>query len=304
MDCHGIYDSSDEEFVFKMLLNEEEEHVLKTIRQPRSCFIKRTRSNYFWNNVYPELDVVTYKHYYRKSKESMNKLTDMVNVELEDYADNWDKLHKIVCMTVEYLAHKTTILLMSAKYCFSDGLVHRHLQVVLKVLAHSIHDQLVTWPSENERHAISNRFIRQRGLPMCTGVIDGTLVKSFGYYHRRDEMNTRKCFYGFNVVLICDDTGLVRQGWYDQVGSEADSTILRESTWYQNINAHLSNSNNPLRSFYILSDKEIQGYIGVVTPFVEQSNAEALNAKQLFFNKIVQQSRALIERVIGLHKSR
>ena len=34
MDCHAIYDSSDEEFVFKMLLNEEEEHVLKTIRQP------------------------------------------------------------------------------------------------------------------------------------------------------------------------------------------------------------------------------------------------------------------------------
>ena len=51
----------------------------------------------------------------------MNKLTNMVNVELEDYADNWDKLHKIVSMTVEYLAHKTTILQMSAKYCFSDG---------------------------------------------------------------------------------------------------------------------------------------------------------------------------------------
>ena len=96
MDCHAIYDSSDEEFVFKMLLNEEEEHVLKTIRQPRSCYIKRTRSNCFWNNVYPELDVVTYKHYYRKSKESMNKLTDIVNIELEDYADNWDKLHKII----------------------------------------------------------------------------------------------------------------------------------------------------------------------------------------------------------------
>ncbi len=131
-----------------------------------------------------------------------------------------------------------------------------------------------------------------------------TLVELFGFYERRDEMNTRKCFYGFNVVVICDDLGVIRQGRYDQVGSEADSTILRESLWYQDIDSHLNNSHTPLRKFYILSDKGIQGYNGIVTPFIEKANISELSTKQLMFNKKLQTARALIERVIGVLKSR
>ena len=94
---------------------------------------------------------------------------------------------------------------------------------------------------------ILEKQVNKKHLPHCVEIIDGT----FGFYHRREEMNTRKCHYGFNVVLICDDRGVVRQGWYDQSESEADSTILRESSWYSDVGDHLGNLHDHITSLVI-----------------------------------------------------
>ena len=96
------------------------------------------------------------------------------------------------------------------------------------------------WPNQNERQAISQRFWNQRGLPYCCGVIDGPLIRTFGYRPNRDELNTRKCHYGFNIFLICDDQGLVRDAKVDEAGNQADSSNLQRMDFYRNIESRLN----------------------------------------------------------------
>ena len=211
-------------------------------------------------------------------------------------------LEKVLCMTIEYLATRCTLISIGSKYNMCDGNAHTHTTAIIKILATRFHDSMVYWPSQLEKQAIANRFDSHKQMPMCIGVIDGTLVRTFGFYDKRQEMNTRKCHYGFNVLLICDDRGIVRKDWVDQAGSEADSTILRESAWYQDIRAHVGNTHTPTRPFYLISDKGIQGYTGIVTPFLEVGFE--LNHKHFFFNAKIRQARAIVERVNGVIKSR
>ena len=202
-------------------------------------------------------------------------------------------------MTVKYLALRPVL---GAKYNMADDAVHGHMTTMTNILASIVHDFYVNWPKQMEKQAIFNTFNSHKQMPMCIGIIDGTLVQTFGFYERREEMNTRKCHYGFNVLLISDDQVFIRQDWCDQAGSEADSTILRESDFYNSIAEHVGNTNCPARPFYLISDKSIQSYDDIVFPF--QEVGYTLSNKQQYFNAKLQQARALIERVNGVVKSR
>lgn len=295
-------ESSGEQMIIEMLIENDDDEIISQIRKPATNIIKRIRTNHYWNDIYPILDARTYNHYYRKTRESILKLRDLIYSYESNMYNDVLFLEKVLCMTVEYLASRSTLLAIGTKYNFSDGKTHEHTTNILTILATTFHDSMVFWPSQIEKQAIANRFNSHKHMPMCIGVIDGTLVRTFGFYDKRQEMNTRKCHYGFNVLLICDDRGMVRQDWVDQAGSEADSTILRESTWYSDIHMHVSNTHTPLRPFYIISDKGIQGYTGIVTPFMEVGHV--LDHRHLYFNAKLQGARAIIERVNGVLKSR
>ena len=153
----------------------------------------------------------------------------------------------------------------------SSGTCYQKSAKIKQVLGSTFHNSVVKWPQELERHAISHRFNLQRQLPFCIGAIDGTLIRTFGYNPNRDERNTRKCHYGFNLVIICDDQGLIRAAFHGEPGSQADSSILRRSEWFKNIDFL------DLRQF---------------------------KKKLSHFNAKVHTARAVIERVNGMLKNR
>jgi hypothetical protein len=40
----------------------------------------------------------------------------------------------------------------------------------------SLRDEVVSWPSEDDKKSISRRFLIKYGLPNCIGIIDGTII--------------------------------------------------------------------------------------------------------------------------------
>ncbi len=231
----------------------------------------------------------------------MTYLVDLLYPLAYKIYQNRDKFKKSVAMTIEYLTSRSTLKRLGDKYNMSVGKMHKETDYVINVFATHFHDMMVTWPLFSERSAIANRFWNQRRLPLCVGAIDGTLARCYGYYTNREEMITRKCHYGFNLVFFCDDQGKVRKAFYGEAGSEADSSIIMRSTWYSSINSHLFNKNNPNRPFYILSDKGMTGMNGIVTP-LSDINMPQSNKRDLFNGKI-QEARAIVERVNGVLKS-
>jgi hypothetical protein len=54
----------------------------------------------------------------------------------------------------------------NARHCFE--------RVLMAVL--SLRDEVVSWPSKDEKKSMSRRFLITYGLPNCIGIINGTLI--------------------------------------------------------------------------------------------------------------------------------
>ena len=112
------------------------------------------------------------------------------------------------------------------------------------------------WPNEQECGRIATSWYKYK-LPLCVGAIDGTLVATKCYQPNRQELNTRKSHFAFNVLLVCDFKGCIRHYVCDAPGSMADVTIYEESDLFSGIVQRLKNDNNTSHPFYLISDKGI-----------------------------------------------
>ena len=100
--------SSSDEFIKTLLRSEEEEEVIHYIRRPSSTFTKRVRDDHFWTVIYPALDPITYKQLYRKRRESMTVLVNLIfNLNTNPYSIPM-QLEKMLCMAIEYLVSRPT----------------------------------------------------------------------------------------------------------------------------------------------------------------------------------------------------
>ena len=70
---------------------------------------------------------------------------------------------------------------------------------------------MISWPNAEERLLISHRFERDHGIPGAVGIVDGTPV----FFSQRPGVDgevfwSRKCRYGINLQLVCDDKKKIR----------------------------------------------------------------------------------------------
>ena len=250
-------ESSIEQCILQDLLHsdDQETFLLSKVRIVNKPKLPVPKSNDYWLNIFPKLANNKFSKYYRRSRASFEALCH----ELFDKSGYKDKNRfiKSMAMTLEYLSTATRLVDIEIKYGLALGLVHKETDQIIHLLGSELYSIVVKWPSNNERQAISQRFWEQRGLPYCCGAIDGTLVRTFGYRPNRTELNTRKCHYGFNILLVCDDQGLIREACVGEAGSQADSAILQRQEFYRDIEMKLKNDLNAERPFYLLSDKGI-----------------------------------------------
>jgi hypothetical protein len=87
----------------------------------------------------------------------------------------------------------------------SYGNARSCFQCILKAVS-SLEEQVVWWPSREEKQMISHRFYITYGLPNCVGIIDGTLVfVTETPEWSGEDFNTQKGGYGVNSLVVYDD---------------------------------------------------------------------------------------------------
>ena len=96
------------------------------------------------------------------------------------------------------------------------------------VLRHQ--DQVIKWPSVEERRDISGRIRKAHGFVNCVGLIDGTLFPlAFAPMANGEDYYTRKGDYAIKGLIICDDAARitwVEMGW---PGSVHDNRVWANS---------------------------------------------------------------------------
>jgi len=70
--------------------------------------------------------------------------------------------------------------------------------------------EVIKWPDEEERKAISTRIKHAHGFVNCVGLIDGMLFPlAFAPSHNLEDYFTRKGNYAIKGLLICDDAAKI-----------------------------------------------------------------------------------------------
>jgi len=91
-------------------------------------------------------------------------------------------------------------------------------------------EQVIKWPSIEERRNISGRIRKAHGFVNCVGLIDGTLFPlAFAPTLNGEDYYTRKGDYAIKGLVICDDAAWItwiEVGW---LGSVHDNRVWSNS---------------------------------------------------------------------------
>ena len=146
---------------------------------------------------------------------------------------------------------------------------------------------------------VKARFADNGPFNDCIGAIDGTIIQighpvSLGL-QRVCHVQRAKCA-GLNVLAICDrDT---RVWWLSTraLGSSHDSGAFQNIGGYSWIHGLRGETGNG----YLLGDAGFMNCSSVITPFRDP----APDSREESFNKIISQSRIVVERLFGIVKGR
>jgi len=162
----------------------------------------------------------------------------------------------------------------------------------------SLYEDIVHWPTGDERKLTSQRIQASVGFPNCVGLVDGTLLPlAFKPTLNGEDYFTRKGGYALNSLLFCDDRARVIYmvtGW---PGSSYDNRV-----W-----SNCAVCRYPEKFFaggeYILGDSAFRPSRRMIPPFKNLPGAVVTRERD-FFNSKLAKVRVRTEHCIGLIKAR
>ena len=157
----------------------------------------------------------------------------------------------------------------------------------------SIHDEMIKWPSRNEKKRTSRYFKEQHQFEGCIGIVDGTFVNLCQKPTVDPETYwSRKQKYSMNVQIVCNERREIIFYQVGYPGSCNDAYCFRNSDL----------SINPERYFstgeYMLADGGYTLNSRTLIPY------KLPTGDQVDFNSKLSSARILVEHVMGLLKGR
>lgn len=154
------------------------------------------------------------------------------------------------------------------------------------------------WPSPQERAVLKQEITSKSFFKDTVGFVDGSYIPlATAPRETPEDYWTRKMFYAFNIMLVCD---LHRRVTYYELGwcgSVHDQRVFRSSKLFENPNRYFSPGE------YLLADS---GYTvcDFVIPCLKRCRGHSLRQDQDAFNKEISFIRVTIEHCIGMVKGR
>ncbi|XP_055909458.1 putative nuclease HARBI1 isoform X1 [Eupeodes corollae] len=150
--------------------------------------------------------------------------------------------------------------------------------------------------STNEKQEARNYFFQRAGLPGIVGCVDGTHIGIIAPAQLQHQYLNRKGFYSLNAMVACDNNGVIRFIDARYPGSTHDSFVWNHSALKDLLERWWINGE---RSRY-LGDSGYPVLPYLIVPFRNASSG----SREGLFNKKHAKARNIIERTIGVLKSR
>lgn len=155
-----------------------------------------------------------------------------------------------------------------------------------------------SWPTKQERKAISSRIKDEHFFPNCVGLIDGTLLPlAFRPLLHGENYMSRKKVYAIVMLIVCDDQNRILYYHVGWPGSVHDNRVWRNCKLFTKCHEYFS------KRQYLLGDSAFTASAIMVPPFKTLPGAELLGNK-LAFNTLLAKPRVKSEHCIGTLKGR
>lgn len=159
-------------------------------------------------------------------------------------------------------------------------------------------DDVVFWPTEDERQEISKRIKNDTDFPFCVGFVDGTLIPFSGKpVWQGEDFYSRKSFYCLTAMIVCDDRKMIRHCFTGYAGSSHDARVYANSDLAQNPRKFFSGEE------YLLADSAYTPSREIIPAYKKPVHGE-MSADNTRFNYYHSNLRVRVEHCIGILKSR
>ncbi|XP_020296760.1 putative nuclease HARBI1 [Pseudomyrmex gracilis] len=153
----------------------------------------------------------------------------------------------------------------------------------------------ICWPTMQEAEQTMQKIEQLYGFPGVIDAIDGTHIKINAPKDNSDSYVNKKGYHSIQLQVICDAQLRFVHCYTGQVGS-VHMRVFRLS----NVESLFTDANFPDNS-HILGDAAYCIRKHVIVPFKDNGH---LSERQLTFNKRLSTARTIVERSLGLLKSR
>ena len=186
---------------------------------------------------------------------------------------------------------------ISRRFGVSEGAVELYTRRSLAAIL-SLEQQLVKWPSEQEKMKTKKRIFDKSGFPNCVGFVDGTLI----VLDKRPTLGgsdyySHKSRYGLAAQVVCDDQRKILNIFAGFCGSAHDNRVFRNSRLGISPKEFFKNGE------FILADSGYCSTMNVVSSYKKRPLAPLEREKEIF-NKILASTRVVNEHCIGMLKGR
>lgn len=303
----GIYDSDEESFDEFVALS------LLDIHRRRYIVPRDTYKESNWHDVLNNLDQLTESQFlllYRICRESFDLLYDLIkdhHVFKRKMGPHGNLLKVQYPIRLQLLVFLYSLgcsgsdcnnKRIAARFHVSSGVIHLFVQRVTKALLSHKND-VIRWPSEDEKLNISNEIKQQYGLPNCIGIMDGTLLRlQYAPLIHPENYHSRKGFYAVQALIICDHTCRINHVYVGWPGSTHDNRVWRNSKVFQYQDLYFNDIQ------YVICDSAYTVDAHVIPAYKRSRGIVVLDAMKMFFNRELSICRVKVEHTIGLLKNR
>jgi predicted DNA-binding protein YlxM (UPF0122 family) len=204
---------------------------------------------------------------------------------------------KQLLIFIWYLSNKDSMRVVARLLGVSKSTTHKYIIRVSRALS-DLSAKLITWPTHDEQHTISNSIEQQSNIQNCVGFIDGSHIRLQSAPGGDTDYINRKKYNSVQLQIVVDDKMIITDMYVGWPGCTHDARVFRNSP----ISFAMQHDRNCLApGKFLIGDSAYPLSSTMMTPFKDNGH---LTREQRHYNRKISSPRQTVERTFGHIKGR
>ncbi|XP_066600973.1 putative nuclease HARBI1 [Prorops nasuta] len=257
--------------------------------------VRKPRVKNFIENIIHAYENEEFKRHYRMYRSTFYYLLNVIRPYLEcDQSPYVISFEKQVYVALYVLGTPDSYRSVVSKFDISNSSAWHAVKRVVKILC-QLRNHFIRWPGAEAAKATSRVIEGKYKLQGVLGMMDGTHIRILAPKENAVAYINRKGYHSIQLQVICNEKRQFIHCFAGMPGSVHDMRVFKYSGVQQKC------CENNFFNKYIIADSAYTIQKHIMVPYKDNGH---LLVDEINYNRILSQSRMVVERSIGLLKGR